>query len=74
MSSSVNILAPTEMLSNNIYFDAYAEDKVRITCNACSFSPPTFFEGDDWSHLDVDWLGTAINHLIEVHPELFKTT
>lgn len=70
-SSSVNINAPTQVLSNNIYFDAYQEDKVRITCNACPSGPPTFFEGNDWEHLEVDWLAAAIEHLFEAHPGLF---
>jgi hypothetical protein len=70
-SSSVNILAPTEILSNSIYFDAYLEDKVRITCNACPTNPPTFFEGNDWEHLEVDWLKAAIEHLFAEHAHLF---
>ena len=73
-SSSVNITAPTEILSNNIYFDAYAEDKVRITCNACVNGGPNFFQGDDWAHLEMDWLGAAIEHLVNDHPHFFETT
>lgn len=72
MSSSIN--APTEILSNTIYFDAYKEDKVRITCNACPSGPPVFFEGNDWEHLETDWLGAAIQHLVADHPHLFETT
>ncbi len=67
----MDINIPTEKLSNLIYFDAYKEDCVRLVCNDCEAE---FFKGPDWEHLEFDWLGTLIAHVIEKHPTVFKTT
>lgn len=66
MSSSVNILAPTEALSQLIWCEIVNEDTLRIRCNKCN---EKFYQGSHYDHVNpsVDWLGTAITHIVTVH-------
>lgn len=70
-SSSLNILAPTEQLSQLIWTEILGDDTIHIRCNKCSRDAYTFYKGDYLVQPSAgnDWLGNAITHIVKEHPE-----
>ena len=71
-SSSTKIDAPTEALSQMIWCEIVNDETIRIRCNHCQVK---FYEGDYFESVTPgnDWLGTAIRHIAEIHPEMLLT-
>ena len=71
MTSSSHIDAASSVISEHTWVEAIAKDTVEFKCNMTRCSE-VFYVGKDYDMGLTDWLGTAINHLVAVHPEVFK--
>lgn len=63
---------PVEKLSGAIFISVDGGDTITIMCNTCTYEGHIFYSGVDTDQPETDWLGNAIRHFIDIHPELLE--
>lgn len=77
VSSSVAINVDTAVVSANIFCNVSRsagafDGSLTIMCNICVNPNFLIYQGVDHDHVDIDWIGEAITHLVKKHPKIFE--